>query len=85
LSTATIGWAAPTQNTDGSNITNLSGYVISYGNSASALTQSVTVSDPTATSYTVQSLAAGTWYFSVTAIETDGSSSAPSSMVSTTL
>ena len=85
LGTATISWAAPTQNTDGSSITNLSGYVISYGNSASALTQSVTVSDPTATSYTVQSLAVGTWYFSVSAIETGGVSSAPSPTVSTTI
>lgn len=85
LATATIGWAAPTQNTDGSTITNLSGYVIAYGTSATALTQTITVTDPTATSYTVQNLAAGTWYFSVTAVESDGTSSAPSSMVSATL
>ena len=83
--TATLSWAAPVQNTDGSSITNLSGYVISYGTSAGALTQTVTVSDPTATSYTIQSLVAGTWYFAVSAVETGGVSSALSSVVSTTI
>lgn len=83
--TATLSWAAPVQNTDGSAITNLSGYVISYGTSASALTQTVTVTDPTTTSFTIQSLVAGTWYFAVSAVETGGVSSALSSVVSTTV
>jgi len=82
---ATLSWAAPAQNTDGSAITNLSGYVISYGTSPSALTQTVTVSSPTATSYTIQSLVAGTWYFAVSAVESGGVSSALSSVVSTTI
>jgi len=85
LGTATVSWAAPTRNTDGSTITNLSGYVISYGTSAAALTQTVTVSNAAATSYTIQSLVVGTWYFSVSAIETGGTTSAPSSVVSMTV
>lgn len=83
--TATLSWAAPVQNTDGSAITSLSGYVISYGTSPSAMTQTVTVSDPTSTSYTIQSLVAGTWYFAVSAVESGGVSSALSSVVSTTI
>jgi hypothetical protein len=82
---ATLAWAAPVQNTDGSAIANLSGYVISYGTSPSTLTQTVTVSDPTTTSYTIQSLVAGTWYFAVSAVESGGVSSALSSVVSTTI
>lgn len=82
---ATLSWAAPAQNTDGSAVTNLSGYVISYGTSPSAMTQTVTVSSPTATSYTIQSLVAGTWYFAVSAVESGGVSSALSSVVSTTI
>jgi Putative Ig domain len=82
---ATLSWTAPVQNTDGSSITNLSGYVISYGTSPGALSQTVTVSDPSATSYTIQSLVAGTWYFAVSAVETSGASSALSSTVSTTI
>ena len=82
---ATLAWAAPVQNTDGTAITNLSGYVITYGSSPSSMTQTVTVSDPTATSYTIQSLVAGTWYFAVSAVESGGVSSALSSVVSTTI
>ena len=85
LGTATVSWAAPTQNTNGSSITNLAGYVISYGTSPTALTQTVTVSSAAAASYTVQNLTSGTWYFSVTATETGGTSSTPSSVVSMTV
>jgi hypothetical protein len=83
--TATLSWAAPTQNTNGSSITDLSGYVISYGNSPSALTQTVTVSNASATSYTIQNLVAGTWYFAISAVETGGSTSTLSSVVSATI
>ena len=83
--TATLSWAAPTQNTDGTSITNLTGYTIAYGTSASALTQTVTVSGASATTYTVQNLVAGTWYFAISAVETGGISSALSSVVSTTI
>ena len=82
---ATLSWTAPVQNTDGSSITNLSGYVISYGNSPSGMSQTVTVSDPSATSYTIQSLVAGTWYFAVSAVEASGTASALSSVVSKTI
>ena len=83
--TATLSWAAPTQNTDGSSVTDLSGYVIAYGTSPSALTQTVTVSNAAATSYTIQNLVAGTWYFAVSSVESGGVSSALSSVVSTTI
>lgn len=73
--TATLSWAAPTQNTDGSSVTDLSGYVIAYGTSASALTQTVTVSNAATTSYTIQNLVAGTWYFAISAVESGGVSS----------
>jgi hypothetical protein len=83
--TATLKWAAPTQNTDGSAITNLSGYVISYGMSATALSQTVSIGNPAITSYTVQNLSTGTWYFAVSATESDGTSSALSAVVSKTI
>ena len=82
---ATVTWAAPTQNTDGSSITDLSGYVIAYGTSPSALTQTVTVSNAAATSFTIQNLVAGTWYFAISAVESGGVSSSLSSVVSTTI
>lgn len=85
VGSATLKWAPPTKNTDGSAVTNLSGYVISYGNSASMLSQSVSITTPSTTSYTVQNLGQGTWYFAVSATATDGTSSALSSVVSKTI
>jgi len=85
VGTATLKWTPPTQNTDGSSVTNLTGYVISYGNSASMLSQTVSITSASTTSYTVQNLGQGTWYFAVSATESDGTTSALSSVVSKTI
>jgi len=85
VGSATLHWAAPTQNTDGSTVTNLSGYVISYGMSASALSQTVAISTPTTTSYTIQNLGSGTWYFAVSSLSAAGTQSALSTVVSKTI
>ncbi|MDB6091106.1 MAG: hypothetical protein JWN85_3890 [Gammaproteobacteria bacterium] len=79
---ATLRWVPPTQNTDGTAITNLAGYHINYGNSASSLTQSLDIPDPTATSGTVQGLTSGTWYFALASYNGDGTSSALTTPVS---
>lgn len=85
VGTATLKWTAPTKNTDGSTITNLAGYVISYGMSATALSQTVSITNPATTSYTIQNLGTGTWYFAVSATASDGSTSSLSSVVSKTI
>jgi Fibronectin type III domain len=82
---AVLSWTAPTTYTNGSALTGLAGYTITYGTSPSALTQSVTVSSASANSYTVSGLAAGTWYFSVAANANDGAQSAPTAPVSLTI
>lgn len=82
---ATLSWSPPTTNTDGTPVTTLSGYHIYYGNSASALSQSVPVSGATATSVEITGLAAGTWYFAVAADATDGTESAQSAVASKTI
>jgi hypothetical protein len=82
---ANLSWAAPTSNTNGTTLTDLSGYTIIYGTSPTALTQSVTITDPTATSYTITGLAAGTWYFEIAANASDGTQSAPTSVVTATI
>jgi Putative Ig domain len=85
LGTATLHWTAPTQNTNGSTLTTLSGYVISYGLAANALSQTVSISTPATTSYTISNLGSGTWYFAVSATASDGTSSALSQVVSKTI
>ncbi len=80
-----LDWTAPTTNTNGTALTDLSGFIINYGTSASDMAQTVAISSASATSYTVQGLAAGTWYFEVFAVASDGTQSAASNVVSTTI
>jgi len=82
--TATLNWTPPTQNTNGTAISNLAGFEITYGTSASALTQSLQIPNPAATTGTVTGLTSGTWYFAVISYNTDGSTSSLSSVVSKT-
>jgi hypothetical protein len=64
---ATLSWTPPTQNTDGTALTNLAGYNIYYGISAASLTNKITINNPATTSYVVTLPAAGTYYFAMTA------------------
>jgi hypothetical protein len=65
---ATLSWVAPTQNTDGTALTNLSGYRIYYGTSAGALTQSVDIPSVGISTYVIGNLSPATWYFAVKAV-----------------
>lgn len=82
---ATLTWAAPTQNTDGTPITGLTGYHIYYGTSASALTTTVTITDVSQTSYVVSGLASGTYFFAVDAYNSAAVDSAQSNVGSGTI
>lgn len=70
--TARLSWQAPTQNTDGSTLTDLAGYYIYYGRSPTELTQSIHVNNPGALVYLVENLGIGTWYFAVSAVSAAG-------------
>ena len=82
---ATVSWTAPVQNTDGTPLTDVAGYVISYGRSPNRLTKSIVVSDPGLTTGTVTGLAAGNYYFSVATRNSTGALSTASSVVSKTV
>ena len=69
---AQLSWVPPTQNSDGSPLKDIAGYHIHMGASASTLTTVVDVPNATATTYTVNSLTAGTWYFGISAYTTTG-------------
>ncbi|MBS0580096.1 MAG: hypothetical protein JSR36_12645 [Proteobacteria bacterium] len=83
--TAVLSLTPPTQNTDGSALTNLAGMHIYYGNSASSMTQMIDVPGTAPTSYTLSNLASGSWYFAATAYTTDGLESSPSPTQSKTI
>ena len=72
---AELSWTPPTQNTDGSALTNLAGYRISYGTSPTALTQRVQVANVGITRYTIDNLSPGTYYFAVSAYASNGTES----------
>jgi hypothetical protein len=78
---ATLAWTAPTENIDGTPLTDLSGYVIAYGTSSDALTQSIIVDNPSIDRYVVDNLAPGTYYFAVRAVSASGAESELSARV----
>jgi hypothetical protein len=78
---ANVSWTPPTQNTDGTALTNLAGYRIYYGTSSGNLNQSATLSAGL-TSYLVDNLSPGTWYFQVRSYTTAGTESDASNLAS---
>jgi hypothetical protein len=72
---ATLSWTPPTTNTNGSPLTNLSGYRVHWGTTAGAYPNRVTLNNPGLTSYVVGNLVPGTYYFAVTALNSAGAES----------
>jgi hypothetical protein len=75
----------PTENTDGTPLTDLAGYHIYYGTTAGAWTSTVVISVATETSYVVSGLAPGTYYFAIVAFNTAGEDSPQSNIGSKTI
>ncbi|HEY6925950.1 MAG TPA: fibronectin type III domain-containing protein, partial [Steroidobacteraceae bacterium] len=63
----TLGWIPPTQNSDGTPITNLAGYKIHYGTMSSSYSQTIALQNAGLTRYVVDNLPSGTYYFAITA------------------
>ncbi len=78
----TLTWVPPTQNTDGSVLSNLAGYRLYYGISADALTQTVQLNTIGLTTYVVENLSPATYYFAVTAVTLSGIESDRSTITS---
>jgi hypothetical protein len=83
--TALLSWKPPTTNTNGTEVTALSGYHIYYGTQEKDLNKSVAVSGATHTSYEIAGLTEGTWYFAVTADARDGTEGPRSAIGSKTI
>lgn len=85
LQSVTLSWTPPTENTDGSALTNLSGYEIHYGKQSGHYDQTVTVNNAGLTRYVVESLEPGKYFFVLTALTSKGAKSNFSGEVSKTL
>jgi len=82
--TATLTWTAPTLNTDGTTVTNLSGFKV-YEMVGTTPTLISTIAGGTVTSATVPNLSLGTHTFYVTAYNSSGVESAGSNQGSKTI
>jgi hypothetical protein len=83
--TVTISWQPPTENTNGTTLTDLAGYTIHYGTQSQNYTSAIEVTNPGLTSYVVENLPAGTYYFAVSAYTSSGEASSYSPQVSVTV
>jgi hypothetical protein len=82
----TLSWYPPTDNTDGTPLTNLGGYKIYYGANPQEYSNTIEVSNPGLTSYVIDSLTVGTtYYFAVTAVSRAGVESLYSPEVAATI
>jgi hypothetical protein len=81
----TVGWQPPTENNDGSSLSNLAGYRVYYGTAVDNLSQSVKLANPGLTTYTITNLTSGTWYIAISAYASDGAESARSGTVTTSI
>ena len=80
-----MNWTPPTQNEDGSPLTNLAGFHIRYGISRDSLEKLITLDNPGLTSYVIDNLASATWFFAVQSYTASGAESALSNIASKTI
>jgi len=85
IGAATLSWVPPSENTDGSALTDLAGYRIYYGTGPNSLTEVVDVPTVGISDFVIDHLTAGTYYFSIRAYTAAGIESALSNVVSDTI
>jgi hypothetical protein len=80
-----LGWDIPSENDDGTPLTDLAGFRIHYGSASSDYSGTLQVDGANNTQFVVQQLPAGTYYFAITAVNSEGVESAYSTEVSKTI
>jgi putative Ig domain-containing protein len=81
----TLSWTPPTQNDDGSALTDLAGYEVRYGKDQANLDQFVQLNNPSLNTFVVDSLTSGTWFFAIRSINSSGNGSVMSNVASKTI
>lgn len=82
LGSAQLSWTAPTENADGSPLTDLAGFRVYWGAAEDELSYSVQIDNPSISMYLVENLTPSQWFFAVTAIDAGGNESALSEVIS---
>jgi hypothetical protein len=83
--TATLSWTPPTENSDGTALTDLAGYQVYYGQSQNNLNKTVTLNNASLSTYVVENLGSGTWFFALVAVNSHGTTSVFSSVATKTI
>lgn len=81
----TFSWMPPTENTDDSALTDLIGYRVYQGVESGVYTQDITIDNAGLSSFMLDGLAEGTYYFAITAVNSIGIESEFSNEVSATI
>lgn len=69
---AMLSWLPPTENEDGSSLSDLAGYNVYYGTSPNNYATVVEIDNPSISSYVVENLVPNTYYFVTTAVKSNG-------------
>lgn len=85
LGSASLSWTAPTQNEDGSALTDLAGFYVYSGSNSGNLSRTITLGNPGVTSATVENLASGAHCFAISAYTSSGVESARTAAACKTL
>jgi Fibronectin type III domain len=75
IGSITLHWLPPTENVDGTPLANLAGFDIHYGTASGNYTHTISVANPGIATYVVDDLTPGTYYFSVAAVNDQGTES----------
>jgi hypothetical protein len=87
MGVVTLNWVAPTENSDGSALMDLSGYKIYYrkNSDSGSYDQEIRIDNPSVTTYVVEQLSPATYYFAATAFNSSGVESSFSGEVARTV
>jgi hypothetical protein len=85
VGSATLSWTPPTENSDGSSLTNLAGYRVHYGRSPTQLSQMIEITNSSLSTYVVENLSSGTWYFALVTVNSGGTTSVMSNVAAKTI
>jgi hypothetical protein len=80
-----LSWSPPTTRSDGTTLSNLTGYRIYYGTTQGNYSNSVDINNAGITEYILENLTPNTYYFVITAYDSQGVESDFSNVVSKTI
>jgi hypothetical protein len=72
LGSVSLSWSPPTQNTDGTALTDLAGYKLYYGQSSGNYDKTIRIDNPSVSTYVIDNLVPDTYYIVATAFNSAG-------------